>query len=294
MSAFYILTALYFITPAILAVASNKAESLRLIEKNKLFKLSENAKSTKNLLSLTIWLSLYIAVLATGYKFFTGAPYRGVALTAFTITTISSVTLSFVYFKGFTIYKNISFLANITLAYITLWVTWYCGTIASEYISRKTGLSATEMPSGVAGLTLLYTPVLWGVIMVYAFLILYIIAGIVFTLKNPPKKIKNLTPSEKLNHSQSVFISLSLFCGLAFCTTFVASIVIETPRSELFKKIEMNILYTSGYPLTTNTCSPEAPKEPNRRYAILTSGKLAIAEKKTETKYLYSVTDCRQ
>ncbi|MDH0336808.1 hypothetical protein [Metapseudomonas otitidis] len=281
MPALYIIAILFCVTPFLLGYCVRSAESLRFFTPNG--NLDEQVKTSEAALSITIFSSIYFLFILTGYKALTGE--ISIALLILNITTLitSSIILSALVFKAFWIYQKASFLINTSITLLTLWITWFAGSIAIGYVSQTTNLSASEFPSAVAGLTLLYTPILWGLIMSLVSLPLYLIAGAIAVSKAGKKE-------NDVAQSYSTFVWTALFLGLAFSCSVSINAFSRLSSTTIFKDFQTWILVTSGYPLEDHKCIEN--KSPKDRFTILSTGEIGTAIHDGKT-YNYGKFKCQ-
>jgi len=281
MPALYLIIILFFVSPAVFGYVA------RSIEKNGLLtdtgKFDERLKTKEVALSIATLISLYIFFALTGYKHLSNSTPIEIIIPTISAIILFSVSLSIVVFKALWIYKRFSLAINASLTIATLWITWYSGSIAIGFVSETTNLSASEMPSAVTGLTLLYTIVLWGLLISFACLFLYTIAGVFFVASSAKK-------NDKVEKKIKLLTYTALFTGLAITSIISLDIVGNLSRAHWFKDIEMVILTTSGYPLTSHKCFKK--NSPEDRFVILSSGKIGVASYK-EGKYEFSEAECQ-
>ncbi|WP_324710617.1 hypothetical protein [Pseudomonas citronellolis] len=266
MPTLYVIAILFFVTPAILGHCARSAESLGFFTSDG--KLDVRVKTSEAALSVTILCSIYFFFALAGYKAVAGQASIALLITDVSLLIISSIALSALVFRAFWIYQKASFLINLVITILTLWITWFAGSIAIGYVSQTTNLSASEFPSAVGGLTLLYAPVLWGLIMSLVSLPLYLISGAVIVSKSGKKE-------KGVAHSYSSLIWMSLFFGLAFSFTVSVNVFSRLSTTTLFKNFETWILVTSGYPLSKHTCVEK--KSPEDSFVILSTGEIGTA-----------------
>ncbi|HDQ4761138.1 TPA: hypothetical protein P9H26_005259 [Pseudomonas aeruginosa] len=266
MPTLYVIAILFFVTPAILGHCARSAESLGFFTSDG--KLDERVKTSEAALSVAILSSIYFFFTLAGYKAVAGQASIALLITDVSLLIISSIALSALVFRAFWIYQKASFLINLVITILTLWITWFAGSIAIGYVSQTTNLSASEFPSAVGGLTLLYAPVLWGLIISLVSLPLYLISGAVVVSKSGKKE-------KGVAHSYSSLIWMSLLLGLAFSFTVSVSVFSRLSTTTIFKNFETWILVTSGYPLSKHTCVEK--KSPEDSFVILSTGEIGTA-----------------
>ncbi|MBD9513314.1 hypothetical protein [Pseudomonas sp. PDM22] len=266
MPTLYILAALFFITPAVLAICARLAESNGFITPDG--KLDQRVKTKEVFLSAGIIASLYCLFLLTGYGRLAGIIPPSLIIANIATLIVSSISLSALVFRAFWIYQKASFLINVAITIITLWITWYAGSLAINYVSKNTQLSASEFPSAVGGLTLLYAPVLWSLLASLVSLPLYVISGAVVVFQSNKKEAG-------VEQSKSSLTWISLFLGLAFSFTISVEVLARLSTTTPFKNLETWILVTSGYPLSEHKCTTK--KSPKDSFVILSTGEIGTA-----------------
>ena len=268
MSTAYLLTAIFFISPAVLAIATNIAESNGYIIKSQSTYLAEKAKNPEIALATTIWIGIYFLLIALGHTIIEHDIHIALAAIPFSIIVFASIALSIIVYRALSIYKKASPFFNITLTYLAFWITWLASSYASDQISAVTGLSATEFPAAVAGISLLYTPILWGLPMSATLLCLYAITGIaVLFTPFTPEDPKDIDSKKKPSKAERAFILTSLFIGLGFSSIITIQTINKTSKSIWLENRTLDIILYSSFSSKEFKCAKR--KSEKDKFTIL-------------------------
>lgn len=289
MSTIYILFMIFFTTPALAATAFRIAAANSYIHENGELNLSSEVNKSHLFLSIVIIICLYLILTLLGYNFLDNTSDVTITTFPFAILTIASIALFISVFRALQFYKRAELFFNIATAYITLWVTWYAGSLAGQLVSESTGISASEFPSAVLGFTLLLAPVLWAVVAALVFLACYLITGLAI-MGTPALKDLPQDSIHRKNLKFKYFIFLSLLLGLAFTPSITLKLAETALKSEWTESRLSEILIFSGYPLKKHKCV--TGKSDNDRFSILTSQKIAVAEYISEYEYKFFTVEC--
>lgn len=283
MQALYVIGTLFFLTPFLLGCIAQLSEWRGYVSNGR---IAKPLRSLDFALALLVYGTSYLGMLLTGYKYFAGDVYIQIPIAVLTVNSIATIALSLIFYRAVSTYKKFSFPIKAFFTLATLWVTWMAGSFAGNYITETTGLSVTELPSAAVGLTLLYAPILWALVMSFAFLILYGFTGLLLIVSSTkPSKEEQPFKFEKRFH-----IIMALMIGLGILATSSTEIIRQLTESKWLKDIQTQILIFSGYTLSKHSCAKSAKE--SDRFTILSSGEIAIAQNIDEGKFKYFVEDC--
>lgn len=197
---FYVLVCLFLVTPIVFGACFHIARAIGYIQGPRTdATLTAEFKRPKTLFCLLIWLGIYLIILIYIARLIEPEAKPSISFYLFIFIPLATTFLGITTFKALETYEKYSIPFNILIAYVALHMSWEAGVHAESYISATTGISATETPSAIAGLAVLYLPVLWGLGMAWVFLGIYSLIGFgwVFTLK------KSTTLKIKMNGTSS-------------------------------------------------------------------------------------------
>jgi len=287
MSAVFILLSIVLLL-ALFICTANQLISKGFITLEKGFFIPKELRDLEVLASVVIFSCLYALGMAALYGASFGYKPQAFALVIIFTIALCTTALSANLIKRAISPKGLSTAVNYFLGFGGLIISWIGGTFASAYIEEQTNLSASEMPSAVLGLTLLYAPILWNVAASVCYLALYLIVSILIIKGDSKSRRERAKHSLKDWRNQLVLGSLSL--GLAFSAMASLNVLNFSMVFKYLKDTERFILIFSGYPLNKHQCALNSA--PEDRFAILSSGDIAVAKYIDETKTDYFKIKC--
>lgn len=226
-------------------------------------------------LILAIWLFTAICAIAlVTIITLTGQEFPSTIKTAI-ILALTAPTIHHFYIQAHSTehLKKYSTIINWALAYLTLWVTWWATVLAESEISLKVGVSATELPSGIAAIALILAPVIWLLILSFVLFIAY--AYSIATLKI--YNIKDNHP-EHMSKEAANFIGLIKVIATALTVTGIFYTGKSIPSNEKFQATINEAFHYAAFYLKTPPCNISTKKGDG--FNILSSGEILIARPK--------------
>lgn len=273
MEAVYLTLAIFFVSPIVAGLAT------------KLPYPDQSATTQEKLYfgyALAILAGIYLMVLAVGYKKLVDPiPLPIAAIIAATIAA-PTILLTYVQWKSSAIYQSHKGLFGIALAYLTLWIFYLSQKIADSYVSQSAKISPTELPTAVNGLTLLYTPIWWGIALGGALLVPYVwaLAKVVLPIKAAVRG--QSTENDSKTEERHIILNIAHAAGLACTTVIILEAIPKISQTGIVAKYEKDIFISAGFPLESTDCVQNTKKED--RFSILSSGEILMATAEIDKK----------
>ncbi|WP_339511940.1 hypothetical protein [Pseudomonas sp. RL_15y_Pfl2_60] len=219
------------------------------------------------------------------------ATYTGI--TSLTVILILSILIiaNSATVKG--TYKKYTYLFNSALALVVTINISRATSYAENIVVNLTNIRASEIPTGLAWLTIVMLPVAWIITTAIFSIAVYAVALLGTTIKNPSpssnKKTYSLTPlpNNKTNSSSNGYILACGFAMLALAPLNLMEYVLKTPWAE--KQIRKELVQASFHS-RAEKCGVE--NIDGAKIAYVETGKAIIAVPDEKLGYTFTPIEC--